>query len=203
MTQRLRERLVVLEQTLADVGAPLLEHLRPGVSADSLTAALGSRGIEPHPDILTWFGWHDGTDLPRAVDPAGMLLPDDGNRLIGPLHVLGLDEALAEHDGAVTTDRDHNPDPATPMFYWPGWFPVLRFTDSWLVCVDTLGVVGAVGTLFIFDVWRANDPPRVYFPSLVALVDAVIDTYRTGQVSPTQLVIDPAVLPASAQALNY
>ncbi|MFN7150116.1 MAG: hypothetical protein ACK4V6_11620 [Microthrixaceae bacterium] len=54
MTQ-LRERLEVLEQTLADVGFPLLDHLRPGAFADSVTAALASRGVEPHPDI-TWYG---------------------------------------------------------------------------------------------------------------------------------------------------
>jgi hypothetical protein len=42
---QLRERLEVLEQTLAAVGAPLLDHLRPGASADAVTGALASRGI--------------------------------------------------------------------------------------------------------------------------------------------------------------
>lgn len=201
MTQ-LRERLEVLEQTLADVGAPLLDHLRPGASADTVSAVLASRGIEPYPDLLTWYGWHDGTDLPRAVDPPGALLPVDENRLIGPLHLPGLDEALVEHDIEVALERDHNPDPQQPMFHWPGWFPVLNFTDL-SVCLDTVGAVGPAGTLFVFDVWVDNDPPQPFFPSLTALVDAVIDTYRTGQVSPTQLVIDPVVLPASAKALHY
>ena len=201
MTQ-LRERLEVLEQTLADVGAPLLDHLRPGASADTVSAVLASRGIEPYPDLLTWYGWHDGTDLPRAVDPPGALLPVDENRLIGPLHLPGLDEALVEHDIEVALERDHNPDPQQPMFHWPGWFPVLNFTDL-SVCLDTVGAVGPAGTLFVFDVWVDNDPPQPFFPSLTALVDAVIDTYRTGQVSPTQLVIDPVVLPASAKALDY
>jgi hypothetical protein len=198
---QLRERLEALEQTLADVGSPLLDHLRPGVSADAVTAALASRGVEPHPDLLTWFGWHDGTDLPRAVDPPGALLPDDGNRLIGGLHLPGLDEALVEYDAEVALERKHNPEPQEPMFHWPGWFPVLDFTEQ-KVCVDAAGAVGPAGILFVFDVW-VYDPPRPFFPSLTALVDAVIDTYRTGRVSPTQLVIDPAVLPASAKALHY
>ena len=201
MTQ-LRERLEVLEQTLADVGSPMLDHLRPGAPADSVTAALASRGIRHDPDLLTWYGWHDGTDLPQAVDPPGALLSVDENRLIGALHLLGLDEALVEYDLEVALEREHNPEQQKPMLHWPGWFPVLNFTDQY-VCVDTAGVVGQAGALFVFDVWADNDPPRPFFQSLTALVDAVIDTYRTGQVSPTQLVIDPAVLPASAKALHY
>src|SRR5918992_6248483 len=122
----LREELKILEQTLAHVGSPILDHLQPGSAPDDVADALAARRIEPHPDIVEWFGWHDGTDLPRSVNPPGMLLPADGNRLIGPLHLPALDEALAEHDEAVTLEAEYNPDPQAPMFYWPGWFPVLR-----------------------------------------------------------------------------
>jgi hypothetical protein len=52
-------------------------------------------------------------------------------------------------------------------------------------------------------VWRDNEPPKEFFPSLRALVDGVIDTYRTGRVAPTDLVLDPSALPPSATALNY
>jgi hypothetical protein len=137
------------------------------------------------------------------MDPPGAPLPVDENRLIGSLHFPGLDEALVELGQELALERDHNPNPREPMFHWPGWFPLLDFTHQY-VCLDTLGAVGPAGTLFVFDVWGDNNnPPQPVFPSLTALVDAVIGTYRTGQVSPTQLFIDPVVLPASAKALHY
>lgn len=202
MTQ-LSERLTVLEHVLGEVGSPLMDHLLPGRDAAEVAAALSSRDIDPHPDLIDWFGWHDGTDLPRSTDPPGMLLPVPENRLIGPLHLPGFDEALAGHDDAVAHEAEENPNPQSPRFYWPGWFPVLVFTDHWLGCVDTTGSVGPVGTLFIFDVWRDNKPPKPFFPSLVAFVDAVIDTYRGGRVSPTELVIDPQLLPPTARGLHF
>ncbi|WP_340540208.1 hypothetical protein [Nocardioides sp. GXZ039] len=168
-----------------------------------ITDTLASRGIPPHPDLITWFGWHDGTDEPRSVQPAGGLMPADGNRLIGDLHLPGLDEALVAHDHAIAGELKVNPEPAHPWFYWPGWFPVLRFTDPWTVCIDTLGSAGPAGTLFVHDVGVDNDPPRVFFRSLSYLVDAVIETYATGLVSPTEPLVDFTLVPPAAQPLAY
>lgn len=38
------------------------------------TGGAGADGVHPHPDLLAWYGWHDGTDTPSATDPAGWLL---------------------------------------------------------------------------------------------------------------------------------
>ena len=199
----LRDALVTLEQVLAEVGAPVVGHLRPGAAPEAVRDAVVASGAEPHPDLLSWYGWHDGTDLPRST--TRQLLPTDGNRLIGGLHLLALEEARAGHDEARALEEESaDPRRGRPLFLWPGWFPVLTFTDGWLVCLDTAGTCGHVGSLFVWDTGALAwpEPPQPWLGSLGDLVTAVIDAYRSGRVSPTQLVIGDD-LPESARTLLY
>ena len=129
----LRDLLTELDGLLRETGAPVAEHLRAGVPAERVIATMGSFGLEADPDVATWFGWHDGTDTGAAVRRPGHLLTGPLNLLLAGLHLLTLEQAATE----LTSARALEPDPDRPIILGPGWFPFLKFTDGWLVCVDT------------------------------------------------------------------
>ncbi len=129
----LHDLLTELDGLRRGVEAPVVAHLREGVPPERVADAMGSVGLEPDPDIVGWFGWHDGTDTPVAVEPPGHLLADPLNHLLAGLHLITLEQAVTE----LRTARALEPYPDRPIILGPGCFPFLKFTDGWLVCVDT------------------------------------------------------------------
>ena len=157
MSRRLRAQLDRLEGQLREVQAPVVRHLRPPATATQVQHAFRAAGVREHEDVVTWWSWHDGTDLPAATSPPGFLLPEPGNRLIGALHLPTLDQAMLGRRRAIEIDTEVW---GAPLTYRPEWFPVLQFVDGWLVCVDTVGEKGPLGSLFVHDPHAEQDHHR-------------------------------------------
>ena len=199
---RLRGQLDRLEGQLREVQAPVVRHLRPPATATQVQHAFRAAGVREHEDVVTWWSWHDGTDLPAATSPPGFLLPEPGNRLIGALHLPTLEQAMLGRRRAIEIDTEVW---GAPLTYRPEWFPVLQFVDGWLVCVDTVGEKSPLGSLFVHDPHAGQDLEALqpWMGSLSDLVEAVVDAYVSGRVSPTDLAVDFDELPGAAPRLTY
>ena len=189
--------LASLRETWAERGAPNLPHLRPGLSQEAVNVALADSTLPVPPDILTWFGWHDGAhnpDLSEAVQH--IFAPGDANRFIGEWYLLTLRQALDERQNALEAEAglplDH------PLFR-PGWLPVLMMHTSASACVDLAGEAGPAGTLYLYDPhgMLPQDPPVMWFSDLSALVSAALDSVRSGAVASDLRITNPDRLPAS------
>src|SRR5437867_7739126 len=92
-------RLEELEQRLRAFGAPIAEAFRPGASADDVRATLAEEELPAHPDVVSWWGWHDGatlTDAPPVSSGPGVYLRSE-NTLVEDWHVLSLADAARTH----------------------------------------------------------------------------------------------------------
>jgi len=56
----LRQLLDEFEDIVRAQGAPVDGHLAPGISRETLTEQLGSVGLAPPEELVTWFAWHNG-----------------------------------------------------------------------------------------------------------------------------------------------
>jgi hypothetical protein len=54
----LADALQAWDEAWSATGAPIEELIAPGIGPDQVRAALGRENV--HPDVLTWFGWHNG-----------------------------------------------------------------------------------------------------------------------------------------------
>lgn len=68
----LADALQEWEQMWRATGAPVDEILSRGLRPDEVRAALGRESV--HPDVLTWFGWHNGAHELWDAVPAGRYL---------------------------------------------------------------------------------------------------------------------------------
>lgn len=112
----LGDSLKRLEAALAQRSAPIMGHFRPRRPADDVAEVLAHAGLPAHADLITWFGWHDGTDTPSAAEPPAHLLAGPDNRLIGPRHLLSLDltGATGQAGSVFIVDQALGWDPDAP-----------------------------------------------------------------------------------------
>lgn len=52
--------LETLEARLTTLGALVVEQLNPPLPESVVSEALRALGVPAHPDLVTWWGWHDG-----------------------------------------------------------------------------------------------------------------------------------------------
>jgi cell wall assembly regulator SMI1 len=132
---RLSDELRGLEQRWRERGAPVDALLRPGVDAGVVAQTLLTIA-EPHPDVVTWYGWYDGSHY----DPEPILAPT-GRNFTQLAEAVRTREVLLfiEADMLGSGDRD---DPE--MAFQPSWLPVAdtRDADGNAIAVDL--VTGAV-----------------------------------------------------------
>jgi SMI1/KNR4 family protein SUKH-1 len=107
--------LVELEGLWGKGGAPVLEHLRPGLASDEIDTLTEPLGVRLPTEARTWWGWHDGV--------AGSV-PLGAHRELGPgLPFLPLEEAAALYLHALQQAAEVAGDQAD--YWWrPSWFPV-------------------------------------------------------------------------------
>jgi hypothetical protein len=118
-----------LERRWRALDAPIVDHLRPGLSdaeMDSLTQPLGLRLPA---EARTWWGWHDGV----SKDTIQL----QGERAIGYLwSYIPLGEAIAECQRCrelsdemfeISGDRE-------PRWWSPSWLPIVIDPPIALVC---------------------------------------------------------------------
>ncbi|NPC42613.1 hypothetical protein [Nocardioides sp. zg-1230] len=197
--------LAALEAELLRLQAPLVHHWQPGAEPGAVTGQLATCGAEALPDLLAWFGWHDGTGVSATTPPGAPWLSDD-TCLFGVWHLPTLGQAAVLHHAALALEDEAGVIEALGTgWYKDGWFPVLVALDGWLVCVDTIGTAGPVGSLFVWDTHAANDPfdLRPWYPSLTGMVAAMVAAYRSGRITPTQGYIELEDLPPESRPLAY
>lgn len=197
--------LAALEAELLRLQAPLVRHWQPGAEPDAVTRQLATCGAAALPDLVAWFGWHDGTEVDRTIPPRAPALSDD-TCLFGVWHLPTLGQATVLHHAALALEAEAGVAEALGTgWYKDGWFPVLAALDGWLVCVDTTGAAGPVGSLFVWDTHAANDPfdLRPWFPNLTDMVTAMVAAYRHGRITPTQGYIELTDLPQESRPLAY
>ena len=68
MNTELLIALETLEARLTTLGAPVVEHLNPPLPESVVSEALRALGVPAHPDLVTWWGWHDGVPFDQFVD---------------------------------------------------------------------------------------------------------------------------------------
>jgi hypothetical protein len=134
VTQRLRSALDGLEIALAQAGHPVVEGLRPGLPEDEVRARLAEVEVSPVEDIVTFFGWHDGYQLPPGGTWYGRISP--------AFRPYGLDEACKEH----VTQQDVLYAAAEYTGEQTQWFALLEADATWCVVnysadLDTRGRV--------------------------------------------------------------
>jgi hypothetical protein len=97
---------------------------------------LGSNGLPVHPDLLSWFSWHDGTtELYWYAVPTSL----------GPL---SLAQALEHRESYQPQDDEDLP-------YDLAWVPILGGTST-----DHIALDSATGELLRIDPWDAEAPVR-------------------------------------------
>ena len=192
----LAELLVRLEDHLRSFGAPIVDHLRPGLRADEVRADLQPIGCEPTPEMLALWGWHDGTDTIAGSaypDMGFMCLP--GNQLCGKWHLMTVSEAVGEYRTCVAGSIE-------PFVHPPELVPVLHFLDTPVLLQSTgAGVVGRNGRVpvLVLDPHAgADEYATPYAPSLTAVIALLVEVFAAGVVvadnagGPT---FDPVELP--------
>jgi cell wall assembly regulator SMI1 len=200
----LADLLVDLSAELTRLNAPITRHWRPGADPDAVAEQLRSVGAAPHPDVVTWYSWHDGTDLPSSTTPPGHLLAGDGSCVFGLWHLLTLEQATVQGAYALELDAEWVAALGTGI-YRSGWFPVLVALDGWLVCIDTSGQAAEPGSVFVWNPHAGDDPFALvpWFGSAAELVAAIVAAYRHGKVSPTQGFVELEELPDASRGLFY
>ncbi len=58
-----------LEARLTTLGAPVVGHFNPPLPESVVSEALRALGVPAHPDLVTWWGWHDGVPFDQYVAP--------------------------------------------------------------------------------------------------------------------------------------
>jgi hypothetical protein len=126
----LREELVGLELRWRQRGAPVEALLLPGLSSQDVVQALADIH-DPHPDVLTWYGWHNGSHygvFEVPVVPSGRLLTQLEEAV--ELQQILLDQQTeAREAGVPYTEGDD---------FEATWLPVAttRDADGFTIAVD-------------------------------------------------------------------
>ena len=195
------EALRRLERELEVVGAKIVDHLQPGSPASDIEAELSAAiSVEPHEDLLAWYEWHDGTDIPQPLGPYGVHRTS-GQQLIGGWYLLGLADAVPCHQRIhADARRSGHPD-----WYPDRWFPILQYLTGGFLCLDTTR--SGDGHLYIYDAHAdlPDVPPTPQFDSIAGLADTFADLIGSGVASLTDygdLIVDIDALPETYAALR-
>jgi len=146
-----------LEARLAAVGAPVVEHLRPGLTDEEIDALTPGLPHRLPIELRTWYGWHDGARLD---------LPAWHWHLGNGLNLLSLQVAVERHDFLVR-----------PQFR--SGIPGIDFRDEWLpicwagtcsIAVGTAGEATAPCPVHVFDTHGYSGGPGAGAPSVRAMV---------------------------------
>ena len=155
-----------LEAEWRSQGASISSGLRPGLSPDSIRAALEPLGIRPHAELLQWYGWHDG-----ATDAYPESACQDSGLLIPMLSFLRLEQAIERTRFArwLATETPYG------MPWGDGWF-VISTNDDDVITVDCHGDTN--GTHPVRDVWYelVEDWETPIADSLTEFAELVLDS---------------------------
>ena len=170
--ESLADELKRLEETLRSRGAAIATRLAQGADASAVRSALRQAGLDASDDVLTWFGWHNGTDANRG-EPIGVVEIAPGAELCT------LDQACHEYAQAIRGARElaaHAQVRLPAEACWSlSWLPMLRLFGKGYVAVD-------VDSGEVFLAWHDDevDAPVPTWPTLAALARWITEQFATG-----------------------
>lgn len=132
------------------------DAVRPGLPPEAVASTLVAVGLEPHPEVIEWFGWHDGVNGWRERKSAGV-----GGTRRSPL---ALAEAVEWRDYLLTERSRLTEEVGAEVGFWePGWFPLLVLANGTQsigvdcgVDSDRLGQLIVAGDAWVDPFWMSG-----------------------------------------------
>jgi len=157
-----------LAEVLRAAGDPVIEVLAPPLQPTKVRAQLDAVGIASPPDVVAWFGWHNGTTDRQFLHQLGG----------APVELLSLDDAIERHamivgiEGAF--DMQELPRP------WPRQaLPFIALSGGGSLGIQPGGGGALAGRLIRH--WSDSGVSAVEpFEDLTALASRWLELHRTG-----------------------
>ena len=183
----LRAALDGLEEALRGYGAPIVDAFRPGLDAAHVTDALCSEGLKPHPDALTWFGWHDSAEIapPLHADDGTVIRYGCETVLVGPWWTYTLAQALETrrmHLQIIRDGMDLYGDDAGDLALVESWLPISTSEGAGDLCLDSAAACPA--PLYVLDMESLDEGTGTQFGSLTEFTAAMTRAVEQGHVIP-------------------
>jgi len=158
---QLMRELTRFESLLADLGALVVQALRPGLGRAEFDAISDGEFQLAPAELRTWFAWHDGSN-DDFVEDGDAVLPNG-------MALLSLADALAESRHMTATSGPGGSFDPEPGATWsPTWLPLQQLNWWWIVA-DASNQDGAASVHALsLHVPRPWSEP--YLPSITAMV---------------------------------
>ena len=151
--------------------APILEHLRPGLSDDEMDSLTDPLGLRLPTEARTWWGWRGGADIAADRPQSYLMSPD---RIF-----YTVEHAVEQYRSARRLWEDIDPDNAD--YWWrPTWFPITYWVGY--IRLDCDVEEGAATPIYHADSHdhdaKGLTEPRV--PSFGVMMDWWLDAFECG-----------------------
>jgi cell wall assembly regulator SMI1 len=174
------ELLARLERSWIAQDAPLLKHLRPGLTDDEITEVTAPLGLSLPSEAVLWWRWHDGVGIEEGLRNV--------DREVGPgrYEYLPLEQAARRYEEMRAVAEQAAGGSGNPAFmsdrdYWwhPSWFPIAVNVGNQVVTCDCSVRPGSVTPIRVVD-WHddAFDQPKT--PSFGRMVEWWIEALENG-----------------------
>lgn len=135
----------------------LLQSLQPGLPGARAHEAFGQVGLNPPPELVTLYGWRNGTSTERVSL--------DDIHLFPGFYLLSVDDAVANYQAFVTDSR-----------WRTGWLPVLANGGGDFYVVDLSSSASSPVRHFRID--ELEHP--IEFSSLSSLLETLAEAFERG-----------------------
>jgi cell wall assembly regulator SMI1 len=122
-----------LEALWAEQGAPLVEHLRPGLGANEVENQLAPLGLRLPSEAALWWGWHDGVPSREPGVMGGSYLRF--LTLADAVEEYRSSRRVAEQAAGIAESADR--------FWHPSWFPITNTGSGGVIACDCEVASGA------------------------------------------------------------
>jgi hypothetical protein len=181
--EQLREALSELEALWREYDFYIREIAAPGLSGDHVKAELAAVGLEPLPELLVWWGWHNGVvdEAPRSTAYTQFGIPNWSQISLQHSVQIAVEERRTAADLAA-----EGRSVVAELLWHDDWVPVLHGGGPELMVVR--GAEPHRGTLAVSDPeMLGSSADRIDASSLADLISTSIHDIREGNV-PAEVV---------------
>jgi hypothetical protein len=195
------ELLDRFDKKLAEIGAPVTKHWRPGLQDHELDALTSTIGIALSTEARIWWAWHDGVDLERSPAYSSFGPGWDAYPLAH-----AIDDAKRMRQMAVMTARDQ---PGFRNQDWPAsWIALCGNVSYTRIACDCTGPTAAPSPVHYFDPSENMEPTQAKVGSIGELVHLWLDALDDGtwRVDPSTgdfVLTDPIELATKGTDVAY